>query len=337
MTRPKIMRKIKDKIAVSDPETFFIPSDFFEIAEPAKVCTCLKRIADGGGLTRIMHGLYVKPGYTKPGADDIARAIARSNSWTVIPCGQTALYTAKMSSRQPGKWTYLSDGVHREYTINDKIIIFKHSDNKKEITEVSEQTALFIQVLRAIGKNNIKEVDIDKLAQKVIPNEKANMRFGSLRITAWIRKIILAICNEVYFYTSHGKPDKYENHPESKNMSTYFGLKVRSKSEALIATTLQLAGMEYIYEETITDDDGQYFQPDFTVKFNGDVYYWEHAGRLFDKKYAKEFAVKEKWYRANYPEQLIVTKEQPDLGAQINKVMREKFGFDASALSLLRV
>ena len=331
MKRPKIMCQINDKIAVSGTETFFTPSDFFDIAEPAKVCMCLKRIADSGGLTRIMHGLYVKPGYMKPGADDIARAIARRFNWTAIPCGHTALYISGMSQRQPNEWTYVSDGVCRTYTVNGNIITFIHSEKRKEITEVSEQTALIIQALRAIGKDNITDSDIFKLAAKVKPNEKANMRFGSQKVTVWIRKYIIAICNKFYYFASHSTPDKYENHPENKNITTYFGLAVRSKSEALIATSLQLAGLEYIYEDTITDDDGQFFQPDFTVKYNGNVYYWEHAGRLNDKKYAKDWSVKEKWYKANCPEQLIVTNEKPDVGVQINKVMQDKFGFVAGA------
>ncbi|NCB75195.1 MAG: hypothetical protein EOM51_10705 [Clostridia bacterium] len=64
------------------------------------------------------------------------------------------------------------------------------------------------------------------------------------------------------------------------------GLKVRSKSESLIATLLDMNGIEYRYEMSLTLGDHT-FRPDFTMMRPSDrkLFYWEHFGMMSNPSY----------------------------------------------------
>lgn len=73
--------------------------------------------------------------------------------------------------------------------------------------------------------------------------------------------------------------------PERKTHTTSRGLKVRSKSEALIAEKLYDHGIEFRYEQILEIEQLE-FAPDFTVMTDGGrLIYWEHCGLTGSKKY----------------------------------------------------
>ena len=67
------------------------------------------------------------------------------------------------------------------------------------------------------------------------------------------------------------------------------GEKVRSKSEWIIASMLDKAGVPYKYEEAVPLNEvfGVFLHPDFTVlnKRTRKVYYWEHFGAMSNNDY----------------------------------------------------
>lgn len=203
MERPNYLEQIKKRIAAGEPGAVFIPSDFFDIAEAPKVNMALKRLTDIGGLHRIMRGVYAKPRYSKllnadvpPRSDDIARAIARNYGWTIVPCGDTALNLLGLSTQVPAVWLYISDGPYKTYEADGVTLKFKHTDNKNELNEVSARTALVIQALKALGKDNITEVEIQRLSTLLEKSEKQRMLSESQRVTAWVYEYIKQICGE---------------------------------------------------------------------------------------------------------------------------------------------
>jgi len=75
--------------------------------------------------------------------------------------------------------------------------------------------------------------------------------------------------------------------PESKKHTTFDGLLVRSKSEALIAGALETHHIPFRYEARMVID-GKEFYPDFTIlrPTDGETIYWEHFGMMNDEDYA---------------------------------------------------
>ena len=77
------------------------------------------------------------------------------------------------------------------------------------------------------------------------------------------------------------------------------GLCVRSKSEVIIATELDHAGIEYVYEAKLTAVDGSIRYPDFVIEDSdsGKRYCWEHLGMLNNADYKARWEKKLEWYR----------------------------------------
>jgi hypothetical protein len=69
-----------------------------------------------------------------------------------------------------------------------------HTDRKNELIGVSETTALIIQALRALGKENIDSQTISYLSDKLDPEEKRQVLQESRYVTAWIYEAIKEIC-----------------------------------------------------------------------------------------------------------------------------------------------
>ena len=118
--------------------------------------------------------------------------------------------------------------------------------------------------------------------------------------------------------------------PESLIHRTKNGVAVRSKSEVIVADILDSLGISYKYEEPLYSKSNpkDFRLPDFTVSFEGDVYYWEHLGMLNLPSYREAWERKHEWYNKNeFTTQLIVSKDGPDGGidaAGIENIAREK-------------
>lgn len=201
MKRPDYLKQIRERINQAETGAVFIPSDFADIAETAKVNMCLKRLKESGELTNLKRGVYMKPRHSTllnqpvpARSDDVAKAMARNFGWTIIPCGDTALNLLGLSTQVPAVWSYVSDGPYRSYTVDGIKLQFKHTDRKSEIIGLSEKTALVIQALRAIGKENITPKDIKKLSEKLDEAEKSRLLLEGQRAAAWIYETIKQIC-----------------------------------------------------------------------------------------------------------------------------------------------
>ena len=55
------------------------------------------------------------------------------------------------------------------------------------------------------------------------------------------------------------------------------------------------------------------FLPDFTIKFKGEEFYWEHLGMLHNPEYKKHWDKKKSWYDKNFPGKLLTTEESNNL------------------------
>jgi exodeoxyribonuclease V alpha subunit len=114
----------------------------------------------------------------------------------------------------------------------------------------------------------------------------------------------------------------YEDQKVIATLSKYF---VRSKSEMNIANILQLNNIPFEYEVPEFAPNGSMYLPDFTIKWQGKKYFWEHVGRLDLPEYKNHWETKQKWYDEHYPGQLRVTYEGTDQTTQIRDILKSKF------------
>lgn len=202
MKRPDYLNQIRGNIERAEAGSVFVSTDFTDITDKKTVNMGLIRLADEGLIKKILFGVYYKPEFSEllgetvaPSPNKVAHALARNFGWTIVPCGDTALNLLGLSTQVPSQWVYVSDGAYKEYTFNNTTIKFKRTTNK-EISKVSYKTALTIQALKALGKENITEQVILRLKKILTDEEKEKMLAESKSATSWVLELIKIICKD---------------------------------------------------------------------------------------------------------------------------------------------
>ena len=200
MKRPDYLNQIRSIIEASEYGSVFVSTDFTDITDKKTVNMGLIRLAEEGLIKKILFGVYYKPEFSEllgetvaPSPNKVAHALARNFGWTIVPCGDTALNLLGLSTQVPSQWVYVSDGAYKEYSFDNTTIKFKRTTNK-EISKVSYKTALTIQALKALGKDNVTDAVIARLKKALTEQEKANMLAEAKSATSWVYELIKVIC-----------------------------------------------------------------------------------------------------------------------------------------------
>lgn len=119
---------------------------------------------------------------------------------------------------------------------------------------------------------------------------------------------------------------KNESYPENLIHWTASGLRVRSKSESIIATLLEKEKISYRYEAAL-ELNGKTYYPDFTILRPRDnkIIFWEHFGMVDEELYRKSMHQKLSSYGESdiFPwDQLITTFETKDSPIDARNIQR---------------
>lgn len=194
------MMQIRERILNAEAGSVFASSDFADIADMPTIRKSLQRLTQNGTLRRILKGIFEKPKYSNflkeyvaVDPDAVAKALARSYHWTIVPCGNTALNQLGLSTQVTAVWSYVSDGPYKTYEWDSTRLEFRHRTNK-EITGLSYMTALVIQALKTLGRVNVTTEIIWILSVKLSEEDKDAMLKEAAESTDWVYGIIRQIC-----------------------------------------------------------------------------------------------------------------------------------------------
>ncbi len=189
-------RAIRNRIKRAKAGSVFVMVDFADLAPNNAANRVITRLTSEGVLVPVLRGVYQKPKYSEligenvlPGMEDVAAALARKCGWTIRADGDTALNQLGLSTQVPANWVYLSDGPYRKYPFLGGTIVFKHSANRL-LGNLSRETALVVQALRALGREHLTHEAIQRLADRF--NEQTWKRIGqeAVIVSDWIRDVI---------------------------------------------------------------------------------------------------------------------------------------------------
>ena len=193
MANQTIYNCILERIRVAEPESVFVSTDYVDLADVNTVRQCLSRMEQTGELQRIMRGVYYRPvfsqllgEYEAPSPHHVAQALAS---------GATALNLLGLSTQVPAKWSYISDGPYHKFNVGKLELEFKHRSNR-EISGLSYKSAMVIQALRALGKENVDDTTSKKLQRLLTDHEKQALLQEAQQAVAWIYNLIKKICRE---------------------------------------------------------------------------------------------------------------------------------------------
>lgn len=127
--------------------------------------------------------------------------------------------------------------------------------------------------------------------------------------------------------------DRSTKYPEQLIHKTLSGNLVRSKSESLIDMLLHIHQIPFRYECALQLDDFTLY-PDFTLyhPHTGQIFYWEHFGRMDDPVYCKNTYSKLQLYSSHgiIPSIYLITtyetQEHPLSSDTVEKIINQYFG-----------
>ena len=195
-------RRILERIRSAEKGASFTAKDFLDLANYEAAKKNLLRLANAGTLRRVLRGVYdhpahssVRKGPASPNPDAVARAIARAHGWTLVPAGDTALNLLGLSTQVPAQWQYYSDGPTKRYEWDGGSILLKHRANK-ETTGLSPQTALVVQALKTLGKEQANDEILALLRARMTPQDCRRALRESRYATTWVHEFIKRLAGE---------------------------------------------------------------------------------------------------------------------------------------------
>jgi len=187
--------KILTKIKKAGRGTLFFCDNFASFGSAETVRRTLNRLVESGDIDRVAAGIFVRPkvdkiiGKITPKIEDIADAIARRNKAKIVPTGAYALNRLGLSTQVPMKIVYLTDGSARNIKVGNYIISFIRT-SPKNVAAIGKISRLAIQALKCIGKENIRQEEIEQIQNALLKEKKTYLEHDLRIAPAWIKEII---------------------------------------------------------------------------------------------------------------------------------------------------
>ena len=194
-----IRSAIRARIESLPEDSVFSATDFADIASSDNIRQAFKELRDEGAIERAARGVYYKPRYlalldrtVPPSVEKVAEAVARARGWTIAPSGDHALNMLGLDTQVPAVYAYISTGPYTNLHVGPFEVSFKHSTSKN-LVGMSKTTLLVIQALKALGRENVDDKVVARIARRLDDDEKSALLEETQRSTAWIRQAVRII------------------------------------------------------------------------------------------------------------------------------------------------
>jgi len=179
----------------------FTPDHFLDLGSYQAVALSLKNLCDAGKIRRLARGLYDYPrhhpklGALTPTADQIAQALAYKDSSRIQPSGAYAANLLGLSEQVPARAVFLTDATDRKITVGRQEIVLKRTTPKNMAT-AGRISALVIQALRYLGRDNVDQGVIHRLARRLSAADRRQLIRDIRFAPAWIGAIFRRLAPE---------------------------------------------------------------------------------------------------------------------------------------------
>lgn len=193
MKQIAIQAKLEEIIETLEKGALISAHDFLELGNYEAVKRALVQLCDEGKLKRVLHGLYQTPNYNdflkkdiRTSPKKVAEKLAGKFGWTIAPAEDTALNELGLSTQVPAKYTFISDGPTKTYTLDNGLsIYFKHRANK-EIFNLTTKEAMVIEAIRTISQQHMNKQIRRKLSMTLSEQEMQRLLEQGKLMQQWI-------------------------------------------------------------------------------------------------------------------------------------------------------
>ena len=199
-----IETKILEKIRTVPKGDLILPEDLYRLGSAEAIRVALHRLEKDNIITRVAHGIYVRPkickliGALTPTAEEVVEAIAKRDKIRTIPTGNYALNALGLSTQVPMNIVLLTDGSPREIKVGKRKIKFKKTTPKNLLAK-GKISRMVIQALKEIGNGKVNEVEEKKILKLLKKEDEKDLKHDIALAPVWIQKIMKrALENEEY-------------------------------------------------------------------------------------------------------------------------------------------
>ncbi len=174
------------------------PFDFLDLGSRDSVDQGLSRLARKQVLKRLDRGLYAYPkvsrllGELSPDPEKVAQALARRDAAQLIPTGAVAANLLGLSEQVPNRVIYLTSGPARSAKVGKLAVTLKPTVAKNMAT-AGRASGVVIQALRFLGKDNVGDVVIETLRERLNAKDRAQLLKDARYAPAWMEPIFRKI------------------------------------------------------------------------------------------------------------------------------------------------
>lgn len=192
---PSVEANIINHIDKAKAGTIFYPDDFDNYGSNDAVNTALHRLTRLKYIKRLAHGIYAKPYKSKyigdvyPGAEEIAKAIAKRDKARLLPTGIAAQNKLGLSTQVPMNFVYYTDGPARTVKLENATITFRKASPKKMALR-GKISKLVVMALTDIGQDNLTEKEENKILNVLQKEKPEDLKHDIKMAPRWIGRIM---------------------------------------------------------------------------------------------------------------------------------------------------
>jgi hypothetical protein len=168
--------------------------DFLDLGSRAAIDQALNRLAKRGDIRRIARGIYYNParsatlGELSPDLVKVAEAAARKSGATIAPTEAAAANALGLSTQVPAKAIFLTDRRLRPITVKNRTIQFRQVA-PRILRAHGEIGSLLLQAMRYLGKDRLDDDAIQKLRERLTPQQRKSFANDAKYSLDWIAEI----------------------------------------------------------------------------------------------------------------------------------------------------
>lgn len=176
----------------------FTPKDFLDLGTRASIDMALTRLVQADQIRRIGRGLYDYPklhdklGALTPDADSIAQAVATQSGGKLSASGAQSANRLGISTQVPAKASYATSGQTRVKKVAGRTIALKRS-RAPILDDASPDANAVLQLLAHVGKANIDDDLIHRLASQLDDRDLKALRKAQPLMPGWMSDAVLKI------------------------------------------------------------------------------------------------------------------------------------------------
>lgn len=190
-----VSKEISKKIKKHRRGKPFLSTDFLALGSRAATDQALWRLVKSGEIKRIKNGMFVKPeknayaGEVLPGAEEVARFLARQSGDKVAISGADAARRFGFTTQMPSQPVFLTDGPNRKYHLGNQEVRLKHVAARK-VMLAGSPAGEALSALWYLGSNEVTPRTFERIESRLPREEFSTLVKKQSIMPGWMRNVL---------------------------------------------------------------------------------------------------------------------------------------------------